>query len=489
MELKDLIALPLLALATFAGILLASFSQRLRDAAFFLMVFGTAITERLDVNFLSRYWYRGTSRGFEFTFVDVLAISILAASFFVPRYGARRWYWPAGLAFMGLYALYAIFSVTISVPKIYGLFELTKIFRGIVIFLAAAMYVRTRRELMILVAALGCIVFIEGLDVAKQHIFGGMTRVPGTLDHPNSLSMYTCLIAPLLVAAINTDTPRWLRWFCSVALPVAALTVVLTFSRAGVPIFAFVTLGAAIWCTSWRITWSKFATVALIALGVAIVAGTAWDKLKTRYEDNPLDEEYADTGEGRGVYLRWARLIVDEHFFGVGLNNWSYWVSKKYGTELGFNYEDYDILGPGPYPNNIRPMRSAAPAHSLAALTVGELGIPGLVIFSVVWLRWFQMGASFLWRRFTGDPLYAWGVGLFFGGCAVFLQSITEWTYRHTQIFLLFNIMLGALASLYTLRGRVVPQASCDEEPEPDSEPADNVLMLDQPETLVVESW
>ena len=74
MEAKDLIALVLLLLAIPAGIIVAAFSQRARDAAFFMMVAGTVITDRLDVNFLSHYWYRGTARGLEFSFVDVLAI-------------------------------------------------------------------------------------------------------------------------------------------------------------------------------------------------------------------------------------------------------------------------------------------------------------------------------------------------------------------------------------------------------------------------------
>jgi len=38
----------------------------------------------------------------------------------------------------------------------------------------------------------------------------------------------------------------------------------------------------------------------------------------------------------------------------------------------------------------------AAPAHNLGALTLGELGIPGLALFAIIWLRWFQMGGSFL---------------------------------------------------------------------------------------------
>ena len=36
------------------------------------------MTEYVDVNFVSRDWYRGTTRGFEVSFVDVLSLSLLA---------------------------------------------------------------------------------------------------------------------------------------------------------------------------------------------------------------------------------------------------------------------------------------------------------------------------------------------------------------------------------------------------------------------------
>jgi hypothetical protein len=61
------------------------------------------------------------------------------------------------------------------------------------------------------------------------------------------------------------------------------------------------------------------------------------------------------------------------------------------------------------------------------------------------------MGLSFLWPRWP-DPMHRMGVGFFFASWGVFLQSLTEWVYRQTGILFTFNIILGALASLYWLK-------------------------------------
>src|SRR5438445_4379938 len=111
METKDLIALALMFLAIPTGILLATISHRARDAAFFVMVAATVITDRLDVNMLSHYWYRGTMRGLEFSHVDLLSISILVASLLRPRVSESRLYWPAGFGLMLLFFFYAAGSV------------------------------------------------------------------------------------------------------------------------------------------------------------------------------------------------------------------------------------------------------------------------------------------------------------------------------------------------------------------------------------------
>src|SRR5581483_5955059 len=140
----------------------------------------------------------------------------------------RRWLWPAGLTFLLLYTGYCCFSVATATPKIMGVWELSKIFRGVLVVLAAAAFVRTRRELSILVLALGCAVGVQAIHGLKQRYLSGMYRVSGTLDHENSLSMYLCTVTPVLLAAALSNWSRPLRWFAGLACVFGAMTEMLT---------------------------------------------------------------------------------------------------------------------------------------------------------------------------------------------------------------------------------------------------------------------
>jgi hypothetical protein len=265
--------------------------------------------------------------------------------------------------------------------------------------------------------------------------------------------MYLCTVAPVFVAAATSTLPKWLRWFSVAALAMATIGIVLTISRAGIPIFALIVLGATVCCVSWRVTAKKVMAAGLISLCLAGLTYKSWNLLAYSYTHDSLESEYLDTTkfESRGYFLRLAKIIIDDRFFGVGLNNWSYWVSKKYGVQLGTPYEDYDDLTYAPSKQVLPSFHYAAPAHNLAALTAGELGVPGLILFLLVWLRWLQMGASFLWPRIP-DAMHRIGIGIFFGASGTFLQSLTEWVYRQEHIYLTFHAMMGALASLYWMK-------------------------------------
>src|SRR5579872_5350062 len=132
-EFKNVLGVTVVPLAIFGGILAACLSRRLRDFLFFFLVLLTVASQRLDVNFVSREWYRGTSRGFEFSSMDVLSISIFFSLLVRPQRGQPRWYWPASLGFSLLFFLYACFSVAISEPMLFGLFELSKMVRGMIV--------------------------------------------------------------------------------------------------------------------------------------------------------------------------------------------------------------------------------------------------------------------------------------------------------------------------------------------------------------------
>ncbi len=457
------LALALIPFFTLACAVAATWSRRVRDGFFFVMVSCAVFSERMEVNFFSQAWYRGTTRGLQVTLLEILAFGLLMGCWIGRRDESRRWFWPASFGVMLAYFIYAVVSVVTSDPRQFGAFELSKMFGAIVVFLAAAAYVRTKREWALLLIALGCAVGFEGIWAVKQRFISRLDRVAGTLDHANSLSMYLCLTVPPLVAAAFAGWSRALRWFCAVAGGLGTIGLIFTFSRAGIPVLAVVLMGTIITCASWQVTASRIVVRGILAAAaLALVAGS-WSKMQERYAAASLQEEYFDpTVDGRGIYLRLANLIITDHFFGVGLNNWSYHVSRTYGQRLGFRFIEYDYLtsiygteDDEVYANSYL----AAPAHNLAALTLGELGIPGLALFALLWGRWFWMGAAFL-RLPRADPMRVMGVGLFFGVCGIFGQSLTEWVYRQTPILYTFYILLGALASLTALRRQTARVAS-----------------------------
>src|SRR5436190_24396225 len=126
MDLKTLFGLTVIPAGFLGGILTACISKRIRDLYFVLLVTLSPLIERLDLNYVSREWYRGTSRGFEVAVLDVLSLSLLVSSVLVPRRSESRAYWPASLGLMLVFFFYACFNVYISDPQLFGLFELAR---------------------------------------------------------------------------------------------------------------------------------------------------------------------------------------------------------------------------------------------------------------------------------------------------------------------------------------------------------------------------
>jgi hypothetical protein len=453
-----MLALVLIPLLSVASVLAATWFRSARDVFFFAMVSLAVLAERMDVNFFSEAWYRGTTRGIQFSLIEILALGLLIGCWVGRRGQERRLFWPGSLGPMLLYFAYAGVSVVLSEPKLFGAFELSRIFASILVFLAAAFYVRSKREWTLLIVALGCAVGLESVWAVKQHFITGLERAEGSLDHANSLSMYFCMTAGPLVAVAASGWSRILKLFCGACAVLGAIGLLLTYSRAGIPVYAAVVIGTILACASWRPTPGRIIFRSIAVLGIAAMVAAGWKEMERRYTETSLEQEYLDTTvDGRGVYLRLSGAIAKEHFFGIGLNNWSYRVSRTYGPRIGYRFDDYDSLIAVYGTSNDKIFANsylAAPAHNLAALTLGELGVPGLAIFALLWLRWLSLGLPFLLLP-KGEPMRAMGVGILFSIGGIFGQSLTEWTYRQTPILFTFYILLGALASLAHARRRL----------------------------------
>src|SRR5437870_2430402 len=119
METKHIIALIILVMLTCGSMAVQVLWPRARDAAFFALTAGAVLAERMDVNFLGEYWYRGTSRGIQVSLIDVLAWGLLFATLVAPKYPRRSWLFPASTGLILLYFGYGIFSVTRAEQKMF----------------------------------------------------------------------------------------------------------------------------------------------------------------------------------------------------------------------------------------------------------------------------------------------------------------------------------------------------------------------------------
>jgi O-Antigen ligase len=443
-----------------AGI--ALYSYRVRNWFLLAMVFGSVLILHLQITFFGRIWYRGTARGYEISLMDILGIALIVATLLRPKRGqGQRFFWPAGLAPLLIYFFYCLGSSIFSDPNLFGWWEVFKIFKGILIYVAVAWYVRSEKELNFLVMALAFAVCHQCLWSLKLRYIDHMHRVVGTMDHPNSLSMYLCMTAPVLYAATLSNLPAWTRRFCLAGVGLSMIGVILTISRTGNVVWLIVMLGVTVACVSPRITLKK---VMIAMIAVACVGGVvaySWSTLMDRFGQTNLDEENDPNNLGRGSYFRLAKLISSERFWGVGLNNWSWYVTNEYQEKDNPKIVYKPYLNTSDEPDLI-PARGnetaqAAPAHNLGALTIGELGWVGLGLFAIIWIRWFDMTQRFLWKR-SPDAMHRMGTGILFGISAVFLQSLTEWEFRQLPIFYTFHMLMGAVAALHRIRRQPKPK-------------------------------
>lgn len=438
------------------GIAAASVSRRLREAAFFVFIFGTVLpTGAGDINFISREWYRGTTRGIEISWLDFLGLIVLASTIIAGILASRRrpqqvFFWPPALAPMLALVAYAAFNVVHSDPSIFGFFELSKLVRGLLVFLAAAMFVRSRREIELFVVALASALVFEGIVVVYDRYFLHLHRIGGTLGHPNALAFYCNMSAPILLAAALSNVSHYKKLFFGIAATCGFVGVLFTISRTGLATGGLVLFGVALICLADRIRITK--KFLIRGALVSLILGAALFKVSGTIMDRVASDE-AKVSE-RGSYYTLARSIASERPLGVGLNNWSYAVSGDYGYRvLGLPYYPYlnTKTAPRQLPRKGMEAAQAPPAHSLLALTAGELGWPGLVLMCLVWIRWFWLAAAFLWKKTTG-LVSRFGIGALFGLTGAFLQSFTEWSFRQTNVFFLGHVIVGVLAAAYYWR-------------------------------------
>lgn len=438
MEMKYIIFLAGLFLCVPAGIIAASLSRRIQEIVLMACVFSTALIDSIDINIMERWWYRGTTRAIEISFVDFFVLVLFFSTLLSGFRGKSRLSWPAGLGLMLVFFLYCSFSVLFSSPQLFGVFELTKMMRGLLAFLAVSLYVRSPRDVYVCIVAMGVVLVFQGCWAVLQRYFWGYMRVRGSFVHPSALANYCCLLAPLLLAVALAKVNLLLRGLCILGWTLAVVATILSITRMAIITLIFVSFAVLMCTLSTHFNPKRLSLVALlgiVGLGLFI---RGYDRMMERHAAMVALEEAGVEGAGRRVYYVEALNMANSNAFGVGLNNWSWWLSE----EKGYPYHSTEEPGDG---------YRAVMAHSAFALALGELGWPGLFIFIALWLQWLFLSGRFLFVR-KPDLLTNVLVGCFFSVMAAAFSAMTEHNFRSQLFFIVFNMVLGLMVAVRRMK-------------------------------------
>ena len=463
MEPKYLIFFVVLLVFVPIGIALSAQSRLTRDGVLVLMILCTCMPDLVGINFVSREFYRASTRGFEVSLSDLCALILFFTMLARKEY--RPFHWLPPLTWPIFFYILVIFISWVQVSphllpvpltgggerlpfdwfeiKLYPLFELSKVVRGFFIYLVMVNYVRDERALRAFLAGLALtILYMTYVAVTDRYLYG-INRVRASLGHPNSLATYMAMLGTVAFAAclqreslVTGVTLAFLEVCCGVV-------VILTISRGGLA-----AMGLGI-CMLLLVLFHRHMTLKnfiIVLAGMVVAAGALGYAANTLVQRFFQSQDVGADLEYRSFYNNEARLMAHDFPLGVGMGNFSAYSWDRYATMV-----DTD-KPPG------------TPAHNVWYLNLGELGWPGVLAFGFFWLRFYMLSARFFVAK-AKDEAHAIAVGAVVATLVCHLQSMLQLGYRQSPMFFLLMMLMGVamavrymdLISVQTVPGRAGP--------------------------------
>lgn len=380
----------------------------------------------VTINFISHETYRGASRGFEVTLVDLIALTLafaLPRSKFVMPYRFVRW----------LYFAAAALTIFWAQVPLYAAFSTWKILRAYFLMGVIVRACEQEHGPWLLRGMAAGVVYAFGIAL-KQRYLEGYYRVQGPFPHPNTLGMAVNFVMPVAFSLLLAGQGGWLAVACCLA---AAAAVIMTLSRGALAMtvgaVGMSMAGSLIRGVTRRKVW---VTLSAGLLGAALLAYSA-DSIIERIENAPKGSE-----EAREQFNRAASMMLDDHPLGVGINNFSFTMDKRgYADEIGLHDMDRGAI-----------------AHHIYWLTLAEMGYFGLFAYLLTLLMPWWTAAKTAWRA-RGDIRGDVAVGLVAGLTVTYVQGIAEWVARQTPMMYLFWMAAGWIAVLARQTGADNPRA------------------------------
>jgi hypothetical protein len=438
-------------LAPLGGIIAAP-SRWTQGALFFGIVFLQCIkASTLGVMFYSIEWYRGHTKGFEFTLVDMLCISLIVASLLSRPKDFK--FLPPGLIFYLFFVFVAGLTIRNTYEPLYTLMAIVNFAKASLLYVAAFNFIRSREDFRVLLHAMAAALVVECVFVLKQKYLNGAFQPTGLFDHQNSMCMWAYFYAiPLFAASLSRETKPLDAAVYLFGVACGSLAVVSALSRGSIAALVFgLVVVLILGFIFGGFTRRKITIVACGCLFGAVVIYKASDSILARFEES---DDIGNPEEDFRVLLnRVSRAMLEDTGTGVGWNNFNVANSRPYTRYSSF-YEEY--YGGHGHSRDPRFYTANANTESLYWMYLAETGYRGflaLILFMGVTLWW--VARSFWQRGERRDSLAGFFLlGLLVTLLELYTQSTIERVLTQTNNLGCWLAFLG-IAAHFEQRRRI----------------------------------
>jgi hypothetical protein len=414
------------------GFAFAKENKYVERVILFLAIFFTCQTQ--SINFISREFYKGTSKGFEFTLVDI--VSIILFLLIIHRKDTNKiTLFPPGAILYFLYFSISCISTFNAAESLYSFFEIQKLARVYIYYWILFNYIRDEKQLKSIVFDMSLVMAYVFWEVFKEKYINHGHQCSGPFSHQNAMCMYSEFFGCVIFAAVLNQKKgaSFLKTlFLLATFGGAAICVLFSLSRGGLVAFGMA-LGIIFFVSyTTRISVKKMAvTLFFITMGTLVLL-KAWPTIYNRFTKAPKNS--ANT---RVLLAIAAQNMADDKFFGIGLNN--------FGIK---------ILPPYPYGDHIEKTASnsdGAVVETTYLLIAAETGWVNLGVF-LAYLMLFYWKNLLNCFRYRKDELNFIPFAFLGALTAVYFQSTLEWVLRQTnnsyQLMIIFA-MIGAMSRMH----------------------------------------
>ena len=384
--------------------------------------------------------YRGHVRGFQFNYLEAIAMGLALAAILEKRKDFT--FFPPGLWAWILWVIVGTLSVWGAMNSVYALMPAFKYAKMAFIFVGVFAALHDERDVMAVMRGFAIALIVQVIICLWGRYVRGGFRVMGWFEHQNPMAMWSYTIAfPILALAISKETkPRDVILFFS-AFASAGIVVVLSVSRGALAGFgvgtALVMLAALL---------QGFTVRRLVLGGLMVVGGTLVMLKAADTFMNRVGVDSSPKNDLRYALNKQAAAMHDDHpLVGIGWNNYGLANSRPQGLKYSQVLEHWEQdRGRTIYPEMYRANPLTESLYWLILAENGTLGLIAFLLFAAVTL-WHGFRSTFVfWKSSLGLCFFAITVSLAIGYFHGQVERVLTQTKNLTTWIILCAILARA---------------------------------------------